>query len=182
MVIPYSSGCDTSSFVRETEECEFNEALCAPVEEPVAIILAPIPKGHVDSKAVVTEMDAVRQEAAKVAEVVKEAELIELIEEPRIVALLEEGYPQPEIIESSGGISCLVAIMNESTSKGAIWYPKHSAAVKAITDVLLVWPVISFSDGFPPGPPKKPPPWFIAIRIFIIYWLIMFFYIMWQSY
>ena len=128
------------------------------------------------------KMDAVRPEAAKVPEVVKEAEPIELIEEPRIVVLLEDGYPQPEIIESSGGISCLVAIMSESTSKGTIWYPKHSAAVKAITDVFLVWPVISFTDGFVPGPPKKPPPWFIAIRILIICWLIMFFCIKWQSY
>ena len=49
MVIPYSSGYDTSSCVRETEECEFNEALCAPVEEPVAIIVAQIPEGHVES-------------------------------------------------------------------------------------------------------------------------------------
>ena len=34
------------------------------------------------------------------------------------------------------------------------------AVLDTITAVFQAWPEFSFSDGFPPGPPKKPPPWF----------------------
>ena len=34
------------------------------------------------------------------------------------------------------------------------------ADLDSITALFQAWPEFSFSDGFPPGPPKKPPPWF----------------------
>ena len=34
------------------------------------------------------------------------------------------------------------------------------AALDSIAALFEAWPEFSFSDGFPPGPPKKPPPWF----------------------
>ena len=37
-----------------------------------------------------------------------------------------------------------------------------------ITAVFQAWPEFSFSDGFPPGPPKKPPPWFEAFMTSIL--------------
>jgi hypothetical protein len=31
------------------------------------------------------------------------------------------------------------------------------------------WPMSMLSEGFPPGPPKKPPPWFPVIKILVIF-------------
>jgi hypothetical protein len=31
------------------------------------------------------------------------------------------------------------------------------------------WSILMFSEGFPPGPPKKPPPWFVYIKILVIF-------------
>ena len=42
------------------------------------------------------------------------------------------------------------------------------AILDSIAVLFQVWPEISFSYGFPPGPPKKPPPWFKVITTSIV--------------
>ena len=39
----------------------------------------------------------------------------------------------------------------------------------SIAALFHAWPEFSFSDGFPPGPPKKPPPWFGAFTTSIVF-------------
>ena len=43
------------------------------------------------------------------------------------------------------------------------------AALDSIAALFEAWPEFSFSDGFPPGPPKKPPPWFGAFTTSIVF-------------
>ena len=31
------------------------------------------------------------------------------------------------------------------------------------------WSKFMFSEGFSPGPPKKPPPWFVCIKMLVIF-------------
>ena len=41
----------------------------------------------------------------------------------------------------------------------------------SIAVLFQAWPEFSFSDGFPPGPPKKPPPWFETFTTSICFWV-----------
>ena len=46
---------------------------------------------------------------------------------------------------------------------------KLCAVLDTIAALFQAWPEFSFSDGFPPGPPKKPPPWFGAFTTSIVF-------------
>ena len=50
------------------------------------------------------------------------------------------------------------------------------ATFDSISALFQALPEFYFSNGFPPGPPKKPPPWVKTINIAIISWVEYFYY------
>ena len=64
-----------------------------------------------------------------------------------------------------------VAIQNLNRCRSIFSFSFNVGVLEARVVTSQLWTEIYFSDGFPPGPPKKPPPWSKAIIFSIILWV-----------
>ena len=165
--IPYSNESLSCTIAGEVDNSITEIVSCAHVEERVMATAVPLSEGNVDSEIIAIDVSSIRPEAAGMSEVVKELEPIKFIVELRPMFVSAEANPDVKIPGCVIGIQHLIAMLGGSSCEGFFGYLKPNGAFDAMTSVIQIWPEISFAIGFPPGPPKKPPPWFEVLRILI---------------
>ena len=84
------------------------------------------------------------------------------------VLVLEEVVPSTLLFYSSSIVSYNFFVVNER----AYLRPIVDMLLDVVRGTVLLfggWSKFMFSQGFPPGPPKKPPPWFVYVKMSVIF-------------